>query len=182
MVAEPLHRRVRHPFGIRVGLSLAAHCRDGGAARPRDGRPAQRSTLSARRPVPHVGRVCASLPRRLRDLEAGDRRMSEAVHPVPHDGTDSEARPVFAQERRILGLAASTWTGIIAPVVIGIVMLAAWEAVVRIKGIPHYILPGPILIGQTLWSDWGTLSESLWITLRITFAALVAAVPGGAPL
>ena len=46
----------------------------------------------------------------------------------PHDGTDAEARPVFAEERRILGIAASTWPGIIAPVVIGIVALAAWEA------------------------------------------------------
>jgi NitT/TauT family transport system permease protein len=108
--------------------------------------------------------------------------MSEVVHPIPHDGTDTEARPVFAEERRILGLAASSWPGIIAPVVIGIVMLAAWEAVVRIKGIPHYILPGPLLIAQTLWSDWGTLSESLWITLRITFAALIAAITVGVSL
>ena len=108
--------------------------------------------------------------------------MSEVAHPIPHDGTDTEARPVFAEERRILGLAASSWPGIIAPVVIGIVMLAAWEAVVRIKGIPHYILPGPILIAQTLWSDWGTLSESLWITLRITFAALIAAITVGVSL
>ena len=108
--------------------------------------------------------------------------MSEAAQPIAHDGTDTEARPVFAQERRILGLAASSWPGIIAPVVIGIVMLAAWEAVVRIKGIPHYILPGPILIAQTLWSDWGTLSESLWITLRITFAALIAAITVGVSL
>ena len=108
--------------------------------------------------------------------------MSEVAHPIPHDGTDTEARPVFAEERRILGLAASSWPGIIAPVVIGIVMLAAWEAVVRIKGIPHYILPGPLLIAQTLWSDWGTLSESLWITLRITFAALIAAITVGVSL
>ena len=68
---------------------------------------------------------------------------------------------MFAEERRILGIAASSWPGIIAPVVIGILMLTAWEAVVRIKGIPHYILPGPILIAQTLWNDWGTLSDSL---------------------
>ena len=26
---------------------------------------------------------------------------------APHDGTDSDARPVFAEERRILGIAAS---------------------------------------------------------------------------
>src|SRR5205823_2079849 len=80
-----------------------------------------------------------------------------------HDGTDAEARPVFAEERRILGLVASSWPGIIAPVVIGILALTAWELTVRIKGIPHYILPGPILIAQTLWNDWATLSESLLI-------------------
>ena len=68
--------------------------------------------------VPHLGRVRASLPRRLRNAEAGDRRMSElSLHAgMPHDGTDAEARPVFAEERRILGLPASTWPGIIAPI------------------------------------------------------------------
>jgi NitT/TauT family transport system permease protein len=101
---------------------------------------------------------------------------------VAHNGTDAEARPVFREERRILGLAASTWPGIIAPVVIGIVMLCAWEVLVRIKGIPSYILPGPLLIVQTLISDWGTLSEALLITLRITFAALFAAVTVGVAL
>jgi NitT/TauT family transport system permease protein len=107
------------------------------------------------------------------------------VSPAPtvaHNGTDAEARPVFREERRILGLAASTWPGIIAPVVIGIMMLFAWEALVRIKGIPSYILPGPLLIVQTLISDWGTLSEALLITLRITFAALFAAVTVGVAL
>jgi NitT/TauT family transport system permease protein len=95
---------------------------------------------------------------------------------APHDGTDSDARPVFAQERRILGIAASSWPGIIAPLIIGIAMLTAWEMIVRIKGIPVYILPGPIVIAQTLWTDWGTLSQSLLITLRITFEALFAAI------
>ena len=103
-------------------------------------------------------------------------------HALRHDGTDAESRPVFAEERRILGIRASSWPGIIAPLVIGILMLIAWEAVVRIKEIPAYILPGPLLIAQTLWSDWGTLSGSLLITLRITFAALIAAVVVGVAL
>jgi NitT/TauT family transport system permease protein len=100
----------------------------------------------------------------------------------PHDGTDAEARPVFAQERRILGISASTWPGIIAPIVIGVLMLAAWETVVRVNHVPSYILPGPLLIGQTLVKDWGTLSGSLLITLRITFAALIAAITVGVAL
>jgi NitT/TauT family transport system permease protein len=108
--------------------------------------------------------------------------MSELAHPLPHDGTDAEARPVFAEEPRVLGIKQSSWPGILAPVVIGIIALAAWEAVVRIKEIPVYILPGPIVIAKTLWTDWGTLSQSLWITLRITFAALTAAIVVGVSL
>ena len=99
-----------------------------------------------------------------------------------HDGTDSEARPVFVTEPRILGLPASAWPRILAPIAIGVVTLGLWELAVRWNGIPSYILPGPFLIGQTLVADWGTLSGSLWITLRITFMALAAAVIVGVTL
>ncbi|HEX9463138.1 MAG TPA: ABC transporter permease [Alphaproteobacteria bacterium] len=58
-------------------------------------------------------------------------------------------------------------------------MLGLWELVVRINHIPVFILPGPILIVQTLIKDWGTLSTSLWITLQITFMALIVAVALG---
>ncbi|PZU86734.1 MAG: ABC transporter ATP-binding protein, partial [Chelatococcus sp.] len=99
-----------------------------------------------------------------------------------HDGTDAEARPVLAAERRVLGLPASAWPRILAPVVIGVLALSLWEIVVRANGIPPYILPGPLLIGQTLVADWGTLSGSLLITLQITFMALAAAVIVGVAL
>ncbi len=101
---------------------------------------------------------------------------------VPHDGTDAEAMPVFAEERRVLGIAVSTWPNIIAPLIMGILFLTGWEAAVRINQVPSYILPGPILIAQTLVADWGTLYPSLQITLRITFAALIAAVSVGVAL
>src|ERR1700693_3923272 len=61
----------------------------------------------------------------------------------------------------------------------GLAALAAGEAVVRMEGIPPYILPGPILIARTVVTDWGTLFPSLLVTLAITGAAfLVAAVLG----
>jgi NitT/TauT family transport system permease protein len=50
------------------------------------------------------------------------------------------------------------------------------------RNIPPFLLPGPWLIAKTLVTDWHTLSGSLWITLRITFAALVAAVTVGVAL
>ncbi len=73
----------------------------------------------------------------------------------------------------------AAWKKIAAPVAIGLVVLAAWEYVVRDAGIPPYILPGPWLILQTLIADWDTLSDSLWITLEITGLALVAAIVVG---
>jgi NitT/TauT family transport system permease protein len=65
---------------------------------------------------------------------------------------------------------------ILAPAVVGAVILCAWEATVRIEGIPPYILPGPLLIAQSLWTDGPSLLGSLLVTLRITLAALAAAV------
>ncbi len=47
---------------------------------------------------------------------------------------------------------------------------------------PVLSLPGPVVIFKTLISDWETLSIALGITLRITFAALIAAVTVGGAL
>ncbi len=71
---------------------------------------------------------------------------------------------------------------VIAPVMLGIVMLGLWEGLVRATAIPPYILPGPILVAKTLVTDWGTLAPSLLVTLSITLEALVAAVVVGGSL
>lgn len=65
---------------------------------------------------------------------------------------------------------------VIAPVIVGIVLLLTWEILVRITNTPPYLLPGPLLIGQTLIKDWGELLPSLLITLKITIAAFTAAI------
>jgi NitT/TauT family transport system permease protein len=68
-----------------------------------------------------------------------------------------------------------------APLAIGVLFLALWEAIVRLEAIPPYILPGPVAIAAALWKDGPSLLSSLLVTLRITFAALAAAaVLGGA--
>ena len=85
-------------------------------------------------------------------------------------------------ERRVLGLPAGAWPGIVAPVVVGALALAGWQLLVIANGIPPYVLPGPVLIGQTLVADWPTLAGSLLVTLKITMAALVAAVVVGVAL
>src|SRR5438105_4382803 len=68
-----------------------------------------------------------------------------------------------------------------APLAVGAVLRALWEIVVGAEGIPPYIPPGPVLIGETLWTDGPSLLGSLLVTLRVTIAALAAAaVLGGA--
>jgi NitT/TauT family transport system permease protein len=68
---------------------------------------------------------------------------------------------------------------VLMPVLVGVAALAAWEALVRAREIPTYLLPGPILILETLLTDWDSLSPALLVTLRITLLALLAAVVVG---
>src|SRR5260221_4313067 len=83
------------------------------------------------------------------------------------------ARPLEMSGQRLLK--------IIAPLAVGLLFLGFWEAVVRIENIPRYILPGPLLVAETLWTDGPSLLGSLLVTLRITGAALIAAaLIGGA--
>jgi NitT/TauT family transport system permease protein len=68
---------------------------------------------------------------------------------------------------------------VIAPVVVGILAILAWEIFVRVTKTPPYLLPGPFLVLKTLISDWNTLFPSLIVTVQITIAAFVAAVVSG---
>ena len=71
---------------------------------------------------------------------------------------------------------------IAAPLIAGALFLAAWQAVVQWQGIPPYILPSPVAIAAALWHDGPSLLGSLLVTLRITLAALIAAVVLGGAL
>ncbi len=68
------------------------------------------------------------------------------------------------------------------PAIVLIAVLVLWDRVVVWNGIPHYILPGPGLVLQTLIEDWATLFDSLMVTLKITLMALGVAVVGGVGL
>ena len=103
-----------------------------------------------------------------------------ASTPVITIGDD--APPVVLQERRILGVSVSTWPKILMPLGVGLLTLAVWEFFVRFNDIPHYLLPGPLLIAETMVTDWATLSGSLWVTLSISLAALSVAVLLGVSL
>lgn len=71
---------------------------------------------------------------------------------------------------------------VVLPAAIAVVALTAWDLVVRLNQIPPYILPGPMLVAETFWSDWGTLWPAWVVTLRFTLMALAVAVIGGVGL
>jgi NitT/TauT family transport system permease protein len=68
------------------------------------------------------------------------------------------------------------------PIVLLALGIVAWELVVRLKGIPPYVLPAPSLVFATLVSDWPILSESLGVTLVTTLEGFVLALIGGVGL
>ena len=68
------------------------------------------------------------------------------------------------------------------PILVLALGLAAWEAAVRIKDIPPYLLPGPGLIAQTLVADWALLWQSLLVTLTTTLEGFMLAALGGVGL
>jgi NitT/TauT family transport system permease protein len=68
------------------------------------------------------------------------------------------------------------------PVIMIALGIFAWDRIVAINEIPHYILPSPGRVWDTLIADWRVLFDALSITMMITGAALLAAIIGGAGL
>ena len=67
----------------------------------------------------------------------------------------------------------------IAPLLIGIAVLAVWEGAVRAWEVKHYVLPGPLLVLETLAKDWQTLLPSLLNTMKTALGAFLLAAFGG---
>jgi NitT/TauT family transport system permease protein len=68
---------------------------------------------------------------------------------------------------------------ILVPLALGLMMLALWEALVRLMEVPKFVLPPPSMIGRALSDDFPSLLASLWVTLRITVQAFFIALAGG---
>ena len=68
------------------------------------------------------------------------------------------------------------------PIAMLLLGLLAWELIVRVRGIPPYVLPAPELVFRTLVSDWAILGASLARTLVTTFEGFALAAVGGVGL
>ena len=140
---------------FEFGLSVDPHRRDDTATRPHSDRSAGRPATAARAHIAHLSAL-------RRDLRDGV-------------GSSGEGDGRWGQPGRGMRVLRFRPWRIAAPLAVGAIVLTLWEIVVRIEGVPPYILPGPLLIAQTLWTDGPSLLGSLLVTLRITLAALAAA-------
>lgn len=70
----------------------------------------------------------------------------------------------------------------LAPLLLGLLVLAVWEAAVRVLAVPVFVLPPPSAIGAALVADAGLLAASLWLTLKITLQAFGLALVSGVAL
>jgi len=68
---------------------------------------------------------------------------------------------------------------ILAPAGVLALGIVLWDLVVRLNGIPPYILPSPGLVLSTLFADWPILWRSLLATLATALEGLALAVAGG---
>ncbi len=68
---------------------------------------------------------------------------------------------------------------IIMPVMTLVLAIGIWEALVRYYEVPHYLIPSPSLIGQTLINDGPSLLSSMMFTVRLTLLSLTLAILGG---
>ena len=68
------------------------------------------------------------------------------------------------------------------PALVFVIMIVGWDRLVVWNEIPHYILPSPGKVIETLVKDWAMLFEALLVTLQITLMALAVAVIGGVGL
>ncbi|MEJ2814877.1 ABC transporter permease [Caulobacter sp. CCG-8] len=64
---------------------------------------------------------------------------------------------------------------LLAPAILILLLLAAWEAACRVLGVPVYLLPAPSAIGTALAEGWPLLLASAWTTLSTALVGLVLA-------
>jgi len=82
----------------------------------------------------------------------------------------SAARPLLFQPRV---------QRIVYPLLVGVTLLVLWQGLVTGLELPPYLVPSPLLMMQTLITDWAALGASLAVTVKITLLAFLAATITG---
>ncbi len=107
--------------------------------------------------------------------------VTETSQPQP---SETGSGPMFDadEERRARKRRVEEIAKYVIPLAVMSLAIWYWDRLVVWNEIEPYILPRPGLVLSTLIEDWGTLSQSLLVTLQITGMALGVAVIGGVGL
>ncbi len=97
--------------------------------------------------------------------------LTETRPAVPVIDEEEAAR---ARRDRINRIAK--WT---LPSLVMVLSILAWHLYVTLNDIPHYVLPGPVLVATSIVEDWPLLWPAMLITSRLTLLALLFAIIGG---
>ncbi|QPM92325.1 ABC transporter permease [Pseudooceanicola algae] len=100
--------------------------------------------------------------------------ITESATDAPLFDAEEDAR---ARKERLMRMAR--W---MLPSLVLVLSVLAWHLYVTIAEVPHYILPGPVLVAQKMVEDWPILWPAMLITGRLTLLALLMAVVGGVGL
>ncbi len=101
---------------------------------------------------------------------AAPRSAPAPVAAKPATKTTPKRPPLMAQPRV---------QRVVYPVLVGLVLIALWQGLVTAMELPPYLVPSPILMMKTLFTDWAALGGSLWVTVKITVLAFVVATVAG---
>jgi len=116
--------------------------------------------------------------------------MSALPASIPDDAARAaDSRPAATGARAVAavksGKAATPWLQqpkvqrVLLPTLVGLVLLLVWQALVTLLELPPYLVPSPLLMLQTLMTDWAALGLSLWVTVKITLLAFALATVAG---
>ncbi len=116
--------------------------------------------------------------------------MSALPASIPDDAARAaESRSAATGARAVAavksGKAATPWLlqpkvqRVLLPALVGLVLLLLWQALVSGLELPPYLVPSPLLMLQTLMTDWAALGLSLWVTVKITLLAFALATVAG---
>ena len=116
--------------------------------------------------------------------------MSALPASIPDDAASAaDNRPAVTGARAVAvvksGKAATPWLlqpkvqRVLLPALVGLVLLLVWQALVTLLELPPYLVPSPLLMLQTLMTDWAALGLSLWVTVKITLLAFALATVAG---
>lgn len=65
------------------------------------------------------------------------------------------------------------------PLLVALVLVGGWQGLVVGLDLPHYLVPSPVLMVQTLVDNFAQLMLALWVTLKVTVLAFALATVVG---